>query len=92
MKARAQKSHFSCVPLVGARPDARPVQKPWPVCAETGGLSAGPDCSQTTCAGPWAHRGAFLCPPSPSDSRGRQAGGLPEALCLYLGESCFKLR
>ena len=50
-----------------------------------------PVCKQTTSAGHWARQGALLCPPSLSDPRGRQAGGLPEALCLYLGESSFKL-
>ena len=75
-----------------ARPDASPDPKPWPVCAETGGLSAGPVCRQTESTGHWALQGAFLCPPSLSDPHRRQAGVLPEALCLYLGESCFKLR
>ena len=57
-----------------------------------GGLSAGPVCRQTARAGHWARRGAFLCPPSLSDPRGRQAGGLPEVFSLYFCESCFKLR
>ena len=57
-----------------------------------GGLSAGPVCRQTARAGHWARRGALLRPPSLSDPRVRQAGGLPEALRLYFCESCFKLQ
>ena len=56
------------------------------------GLSTGPVCRQTASSGHWARRGALLRPPSLSDPRGRQAGGLPEVFSLYFCESCFKLQ
>ena len=90
-KARAQKSHFSCVPLVGARPDASPDPKPWPVCAETEAcpldLSAGRPLPQGTglAEGHFCARHRCLTP------EGGRLGGSQRSfpfICVSLALSC----